>query len=125
MSTGFHLFVYGTLRRGAHASGLLAPATFVREASVEGTLYDIDGRFPALMLYGGTRVHGEVWRCPADLLPRIDAYEALDGNLFRRVAVDVEGTPCWTYVAGAGLARRLTSNRRLKHGDWLAHASTR
>ena len=115
----FNLFAYGTLRHGAAAVPVLEGASYVRSAVVEGTLYDIEGRHPALMLYGSTLVKGDIWRCPADLLVRLDAYEAVPDGLFRRVAVDVDGVPCWTFVAGPALARRLTPSRRIMHGDWL------
>lgn len=88
-------------------------------ASVPGTLYDIDGCFPALMLNGGGRVHGEVWRCPTDLLSKLDDYERVERGLFRRVAIEVDGMLCWTYVAGPTLARKLTRTRRIASGDWF------
>lgn len=122
MTAGFHLFVYGTLLRAGGNAHVLAGASFVRQAAVDGTLYDIEGRHPALMLYGSTRVHGEIWRCPADLLERLDAFEAVAEGLFRRVGVAVEGTACWTYVAGPRLARRLTPDRRIPGGAWLERA---
>jgi gamma-glutamylcyclotransferase (GGCT)/AIG2-like uncharacterized protein YtfP len=117
---GFYLFVYGTLRSGGEANERIAGCTFVRNAYVEGTLYDIEGHYPALMLYGGTRVQGEIWRCAADSLAAIDAYEGVDRRLFRRVAVDVDGTPCWAYVAGPALAHLLTPGQRIESGLWPA-----
>ena len=114
---GFCLFVYGTLRSDIAAGDILASAERLTEATVEGTLYDL-GDYPALMLYGGTPVHGEVWRCPLELLARLDEYEGTDRGLFRRVAVTAAGIPCWTYVAGAALASRLTPDHRMDAGRW-------
>lgn len=114
----FHLFAYGTLRSGEENNDQIADCALVRAAFVEGTLYDIDGLYPALMLYGTTRVEGEIWRCPADRLAVLDRFEGLDNGLFRRVAVLIEETPCWTYVAGPALAHRLTPDRRLNSGRW-------
>jgi gamma-glutamylcyclotransferase (GGCT)/AIG2-like uncharacterized protein YtfP len=116
----FHLFVYGTLRRGGRGHELLAGCEQVGAARVAGTLYDIDGKYPALMLYGGTGVPGEVWRCPDALLARLDAYEGADEKLFRRVGVRAGEHACWTYVAGPGLARKLTPARRVAGGTWPA-----
>jgi gamma-glutamylcyclotransferase (GGCT)/AIG2-like uncharacterized protein YtfP len=113
----FHLFVYGTLRAGRDAASRLAGAVRVTEATVEGTLYDLV-EYPALMLYGSTPVRGEIWRCPAGLLARLDEYEGVDRGLFRRVAIMVGEFACWLYVAGPALSRRLTPDRRLSHGDW-------
>jgi gamma-glutamylcyclotransferase (GGCT)/AIG2-like uncharacterized protein YtfP len=115
----FHLFAYGTLRRDGGQARILEGCAPVRDATVAGTLYDIDGRFPALVLYGDTPVRGEIWRCPADRLLVLDEYEGVDAGLFRRVGLRVDDTACWTYVAGPALARRLTADRRIASGDWL------
>ncbi|MCI0435883.1 MAG: gamma-glutamylcyclotransferase [Gemmatimonadetes bacterium] len=116
--TTFHLFVYGTLRSTGAAAARLAGCELIAETTVCGSLFDIDGRFPALMLYGDTQVRGEVWRCPASLLLRLDEYEGVDRGLFRRVCVTATDLPCWTYVAGAALAHQLTPARRITAGDW-------
>lgn len=118
----FHLFVYGTLRSDRSHATILDGCERVTRATVEGTLYQLDDH-PALILYGTTPVHGEVWRCPADLLRRLDEYESVGTGLFRRVGLDVGGFACWLYVAGHALAHRLTPDRRLATGDW-APAST-
>jgi gamma-glutamylcyclotransferase (GGCT)/AIG2-like uncharacterized protein YtfP len=116
---GFHVFVYGTLRADAAAAELLAGCRRLGTASVSGTLYDIDGEYPALMLYGTTPVTGEVVHIPdAARLPRLDEYEGVDQGLFRRVGVEVDGVACWTWVAGPALAHRLTPERRLADGAW-------
>lgn len=115
----FHLFAYGTLcGRGGDGSALLSAAELLGPAEVGGALYDIDGEFPALMVYGDTPVHGEIWRCPLDLLPTLDAYEAIQDGLFRRVGIEANGLACWTYVAGPALGRRLTPDRRIASGRW-------
>lgn len=116
----FHLFVYGTLQSHGRAASQLHGCERVGRGSVRGTLYDIDGEFPALMLYGDTVVAGEIWRCAAAELRRLDEYEGLAQGLFRRVAVGVADggepgreVPCWCYVAGPALSRRLTPDRRI------------
>lgn len=114
----FHLFVYGTLRSNGPAAERLEGCEMVAETTVLGTLFDIDGRFPALMLYGDTAVRGEVWRCPSSLLLHLDEYEGADRGLFRRVGVIAAGLPCWTYVAGPALTRKLTPARRVDTGEW-------
>jgi gamma-glutamylcyclotransferase (GGCT)/AIG2-like uncharacterized protein YtfP len=124
--SGFNLFIYGTLLRGGGAEGLLAGCERVGAATVNGTLYDIDGRFPAVLLYGNELVHGEVWHCPPGVLLRLDEYEGTAEGLFRRVAVEarVDGrpVPCWTYSAGPALSRKLRSDARVAGGDWRVHA---
>lgn len=115
---GFRLFAYGLLR-DADSTPLMEGAQRVADATVAGTLYDIDGDFPALMLYGTTPVEGTVWHVPnAATLEQLDEYEGVGRDLYRRVAVEAAGLPCWVYVAGPALARRLTPERRLAHGVW-------
>lgn len=117
---GFHLFAYGTLRNGDGAAlPLMQGARRVADATVAGTLYDIDGEFPALMLYGQTPVPGTVWHIPdAARLAMLDEYEGVERGLYRRVAVEAAGLPCWVYVAGPALASRLTPERRVANGAW-------
>ena len=112
-----HLFVYGTLRTGGRADGFLRGCEHVGGATVEGALYDM-GAYPALVLGGEGRVEGEVWRCPAAVLSRLDEYEGVPEGLYHRVRVDAGGVECWTYVAGPALASRLTPERRIPAGRW-------
>lgn len=128
----FDLFVYGTLRSGEPANARLSGCEKVADASVRGTLYDIDGRFPALLPYGNDVIAGEVWRCPADLLPELDRYEGTGSGLFRRIGTAVTTDhggelACWVYAAGPALSRRLTPERRLapRHGDALQRIGDR
>jgi gamma-glutamylcyclotransferase (GGCT)/AIG2-like uncharacterized protein YtfP len=122
LSQSFDLFVYGTLKRGGPAADVLSGCNWLGEATVRGTLYDIDGRFPALVLYGDTPVRGEVWRCPAELLLQLDHYEGVPAGLFRRVAREVHVgervLPAWIYAAGPALSRRLVPQSRVPAGEW-------
>lgn len=118
LRTHFHLFAYGTLRKGGGAAAsLLRDAELVGSGSVGGVLYDIDGEYPALVLYGNSPVEGEVWRCPVDLLPVLDSYEGVADGLFRRVGVNVtvngSDFACWAYVAGTALNPKLIPARRI------------
>lgn len=112
-----HLFVYGTLRRGGSAGGLLRGCECIGGGTVAGTLYDL-GAYPALVTGGEGAVEGEVWRCPAEVLSRLDEYEGVPGGLYRRVPVQVSGRDCWTYVAGPALEPRLTPGQRIASGRW-------
>ena len=117
----FCLFVYGTLRSDGPAAHFLDGSERLGAATVEGTLYDLE-EYPALLLYGSEPVHGEIWSCPVAALPLLDSYERVDRGLFRRVAVEASGIPCWTYAAGPALASRLTPNRKLD-GRWQPGSS--
>jgi gamma-glutamylaminecyclotransferase len=109
------LFVYGTLRRGGPSHTLLGAASFVAEATVRGCLYHF-GAYPALRPLGETEVHGELWRCDAETLRRLDSYEGVEEGLFRRVSLRSSGGECWAYVAGPRL--RLEEATPLDSGRW-------
>ena len=115
LRTHFNLFAYGTLGENGSASSLLRDCVQIAPARVGGVLYDIDGEYPALVMYGTSPVEGAIWSCPTELLPSLDAYEGVDDGLFRRVGVEIDGRPCWTYVAGPKLAHKLTPARRITH----------
>lgn len=122
MSEYFHLFVYGTLRSNGTAAWRLADCELVGSGTVGGVLYDIDGEYPALMVYGSSPVRGEVWRCPAAMLLALDEYEDVASGLFRRIGIEVQletGSThgCWAYVAGPKLARKLTTAQRIE--EWV------
>src|SRR5688572_536334 len=118
MNQHFHLFVYGSLRRNGSAASHMSAAEWVGPATVGGILYDIDGAYNALVVYGATPVKGEVWKCPASMLSMLDEYEGVEESLFRRVGVEVtlaDGSVvgCWAYVAGPKLSRKLIPARRV------------
>lgn len=113
--TSFHLFAYGTLRdrTGIPGRDLLAGCERVGGAIARGTLFDL-GEYPAAMLSGNDPIEGTIWRCPASRLARLDRYEGVAEGLFRRVGARIGGLACWVYVAGPGLASRLTPGARVQ-----------
>jgi gamma-glutamylcyclotransferase (GGCT)/AIG2-like uncharacterized protein YtfP len=117
-ASSFHLFAYCSLASddARPAADLLAGCERVGRASVRGTLYDL-GEYPALLLSGTTEVRGVIWRCPADRLPLLDAYEGVEEGLFRRVGVQAGEYGCWVYVAGPRLGLRLTPEARRDHNE--------
>jgi gamma-glutamylcyclotransferase (GGCT)/AIG2-like uncharacterized protein YtfP len=126
MSETFVVFIYGTLNKANASSTVLQGCDRIGPATVHGTLYVVDGNFPAIMLYGDTPVAGVLWRCPVERLPEIDAYKGTAKGLFRRIGTNaiveenevVVHQPCWIYVAGPALARKLTPDARARDGRW-------
>ena len=112
------VFVYGTLRRGGRANALLRGCECLGVRRVRGTLYDVRGAYPALVLDEEGEVEGEVWRCPGATIAALDEYEGVAQGLYRRMEVQVEGAACWTYVAGPALEPVLTPERRIASGVW-------
>jgi gamma-glutamylcyclotransferase (GGCT)/AIG2-like uncharacterized protein YtfP len=123
-----HLFVYGTLRRGAPMHALLErDVAWVAEARIRGRLYDL-GAFPGFA--DGSRddlVQGELYRItapdPERLLDALDRYE---GRSFERVVREVEplqGAPvrAWVYLFAGSLRGR----KRIESGDYLNRGEIR
>lgn len=72
------LFVYGTLRRGgSNDIARIAPdARFSGLARVRGCLYDVNGRWPSLVLNATAGwVSGEVYEVPPHAWAALDALE--------------------------------------------------
>ena len=116
----FHLFTYGTLKSAVTSPAgkeLMRDCEQVGDGTVAGTLYDA-GEYPALLLGGAGEVAGEIWRCPAPLLRVLDRYEGTEEGLFRRVATEVDGVPCWVFVAGPKLGPRLRPESIIGSGRW-------
>jgi gamma-glutamylcyclotransferase (GGCT)/AIG2-like uncharacterized protein YtfP len=96
------LFVYGTLRAGGPAAGLLAG---LRRwpARCPGILYALPAGYPALQPSTSGWVDGELL-APPDLrrLALLDRYEGVDEGLYRRaeMRVECEGrrVNAWVYV---------------------------
>jgi gamma-glutamylcyclotransferase (GGCT)/AIG2-like uncharacterized protein YtfP len=117
-----HLFVYGTLRRGAPMHGLLErDVAWVGAARIRGRLYDL-GPFPGLTDGGRNDfVQGELYRIaardPAQLLDALDRYE---GRAFSRVVREVEPAEGAALEAFVYLfAGSLRGRRRIASGDYL------
>ena len=111
MSELIHVFVYpGGPGEDVGRAG-------ARAASVQGTLFDIEGVGTALMLSGYATIAGEVRRVPADTLGKLDARARVREGVYRRVGVQVGETPCWAWVAGPKLAPRLATARRGRGGE--------
>ena len=126
------LFVYGTLRRGSSNDiARIAPdAVFVSTARMRGRLYDVNGRWPSLVLdQAAGWVVGEIYRVPAHAWPALDALEdpvtplRPDGAYFKVEAeadceVRLDGVT--VYIANPAVTR-LT--RLIESGDWIAYAA--
>jgi gamma-glutamylcyclotransferase (GGCT)/AIG2-like uncharacterized protein YtfP len=124
-----HLFVYGSLRRGARNSRaelLEQDASLLGAASIPGRLVDL-GDYPGLVrpTRSEDRVQGEVYRIERPgLLQRIDEYEGCDGATgFRRVPATAvlesgEKLRAWVYLYEGPIP----PGRIIASGDYLHSA---
>ncbi|SFS78032.1 gamma-glutamylcyclotransferase [Marininema halotolerans] len=118
------LFVYGTLLRGEAANHYLKDAEpIAMQAWVEGALYDMKGKYPALLPDPSKKAYGEVYRVSKSQLARVDQWEDYqperENNLFVRRSVRV-GTDqgAWeaeTYFYGGP---REVWMSEIPSGDW-------
>ena len=90
------VFVYGTLKRGQCRAGLWPSSPHsIKQAWVRGRLHDRSD-YPA-MTPGDDRVRGELWRFPAEAMPRVlEVLDQVEGtnqpettDLYVRVQVKV------------------------------------
>lgn len=116
MTEGINVFVYGDERNRAidHVA-----SERVADASVQGTLFDVDGVGLTLMLAGTDRIRGEIRRVKAADLDRLDARARVRDGIYRRVGVTIGENACWTWVAGPALAPRLAPELRVRPGKEL------
>ena len=125
-ATSAHIFVYGTLRRGAAMHALLAPgAEWEGSARMRGRLYDL-GHFPGFADgRAGDWVQGELYRLAgADSVALLDSLDRYEGTAFRREVREAvrdggERLPAYVYV----FAGPLRGRRRILSGDYLAEVS--
>ena len=113
------MFVYGTLLTGGDRA-LLLGGLGRRPATVRGTLYDLPAGYPALVLAGDGRVHGELVDAPdVRLLGVLDTYEGVSDGHFDRIAVDAKvglrTERAWAYILDPARAR---NGRLVRSGRW-------
>jgi gamma-glutamylcyclotransferase (GGCT)/AIG2-like uncharacterized protein YtfP len=117
------LFVYGSLRTGQTARGLVEP--YVREwspATVRGSMYAFSSGYPGVVLEAtGGIVMGELlWlRDLTAALPVLDAWE---GDDYDRVLVQVDhlaGTT-WSWIYVLADPRVAALGTPVPEGEWIA-----
>ena len=117
------VFVYGTLRRGnAGAMSTRFPrSTFIADAKVNGTLYDL-GAYPGLLLDDSdSLVVGEVYEVDDETLNELDQFEA-SSNYSRKqaeVSLATHKTKCWIYEPDPEFYSLLN---QIPSGDWIEYA---
>lgn len=119
-----HLFVYGTLRRGApmDITRRFPGADFVREDRVTGMLYKV-GWFPGAQLVGDVfnpemnAIVGDVFRVTDPAITQaLDCYEGYPDLFTRRQVTTESGILVWVYEYPRGMS----IHALIPMGDWLA-----
>lgn len=112
------LFVYGTLRRGECAHGLLARARCLGAARTAAAFELADfGSYPALVRGGALSVVGELYEPDEETLASLDAYEGCP-DLFTREQIELDdGGLCEAYLMPV---ERALGRPRIASGDWMS-----
>ncbi len=123
-TTPRHVFVYGTLRAGgSNDIRRFVPAPQrVGEASICGVLYDL-GAYPGLVLGGGSRVRGEVYRIGPKLEAALDRLEAVadddSGEFVKREAELLVGRRALRCLVYEIHPSRIAGRPVIASGDWF------
>jgi gamma-glutamylcyclotransferase (GGCT)/AIG2-like uncharacterized protein YtfP len=119
-----HVFVYGTLRLGCGANGLMRGAEWLRTCELrDATIYHLGG-FPGLKFEDGSSVVGDLYQInDRRMLESLDRYEGYhqddpERSLYIRREVEVDGERAYTYEYN-GTPRQ---EARIASGDWRQQA---
>lgn len=117
------VFVYGSLLRGESNHRVLGGARLVAHAitAPRYTLIDL-GAFPAMLDRGNTPIRGEVYRCDAETLARLDRLEGHPRFYERRDLVLVRGP---SNAQGYFLVGERPHAAAIRLGDWRAYRQQR
>jgi gamma-glutamylcyclotransferase (GGCT)/AIG2-like uncharacterized protein YtfP len=124
------VFVYGTLMSGGRLNTYgMEGATFVRPATMRGTLWSVGQGFPAFTdndPFDGV-VHGELWDVDFDTLQRLDGIEGFrrhqpEHSMYLRVIRrTLFGEPVWVYLWNGDTDRL----QLIESGCWRTHEEER
>ncbi|MEM5642867.1 gamma-glutamylcyclotransferase [Bacillus toyonensis] len=122
----YHVFVYGTLRRGQTNAHYMQGATCIADGTwTYGELFDTNEGYPAMICSNEVKVYGEVYEVNDDVLHKLDELEEYTGNaetdLYDRITqtVYVADTEIHAYVYIAQDKKML--KKVIDSGDWLLY----
>ena len=115
------LFVYGTLKRGCRNHPHMAGQTFVGTARTPPgfRLFDLGG-YPGMVPRQEDQVGvvGEVWSVDDDALRRLDEFEGVDEELYRRVVFALQ-PPFADQTVYAYVSPLEVTGRREVGSEWI------
>lgn len=116
----YKVFVYGTLRKNYGNNVLLHSATFIGNATCNGTMYSF-GHFPYVCLSEQDKlVYGEVYEVDEDTLARLDRLEGhnednKESSFYDRTLVHTSIGDAFIYHIEY---RDNTKGLKVESGDW-------
>jgi gamma-glutamylcyclotransferase (GGCT)/AIG2-like uncharacterized protein YtfP len=116
--------VYGSLRYGGSANGLMRGCQYLGKDKIAGALYHL-GYYPAFIPGEKSTVVVDIYKIPEEwvevFLAEIDKYEGYvpdfpEQSLYNRVEIEtVMGRKVWVYVYNG----KVSETTRIKSGDWF------
>ena len=96
----------------------------IGEASVRGSLYDLDAHPGLLLDESGSSVVGEVYKVDDEILNKLDEIEAASSYRRKRVEVTLGSrrTACWIYQPDS---ESYPGGALITPGDWIECAKTK
>lgn len=122
----YHVFVYGTLRRGQTNAHYMQGARCIADGAwTYGELFDTNEGYPAMICSNEVKVYGEVYEVNDDVLHKLDELEEYTGNaetdLYDRITQTVYVTDmeihAYVYIA----QDKKMLKKVIDSGDWLLY----
>ncbi|PGH76072.1 branched-chain alpha-keto acid dehydrogenase [Bacillus thuringiensis] len=122
----YHVFVYGTLRRGQTNAHYMQGATCIEDrAWTYGKLFDTNEGYPAMTYSIEEQVYGEVYVVNDEILCKLDELEEYTGNaetdLYDRITQTVyvayREIEAYVYIA----QNKKMLKKVIDSGDWLMY----
>lgn len=108
------LFIYGSLKRGQSRNNFLSPNSLylgVATTQADYKMYKFGG-YPALVPVesgNGTKVWGELYEVPAQIIPRLDEVEGVGKGLFRRDKVKLAEVNLYNLPTDSSIFKQVQS----------------
>lgn len=130
MNNTINIFVYGTLKVGGHfASNFDKFRVSIKKATITGTMVNVHGSFPAVLLNDENTVHGELhtYINPKEVIRQMDKIEGYreknQQNFYDRIVTtviteDQKEIKAIGYVAGS-ILKRYNDLEVIKSGFWV------
>lgn len=116
---GTKVGVYGTLKKGQRAAGMMATSTFKGEhkVSMPFAMYNV-GAFPALVKDDTNHdITIEVYEVPDKVIPILDTYEGYP-YLYQKSAIQVDGDDVILYTMERS-TEFVNNHKVIKSGNWV------
>ena len=119
-----NVFVYGSLRRGLHNSGLLKNQHLVTtHAWCYGLLYDTGSGYPVLILDGSNKIFGEIYDVDEKCLEKLNLLEGYDEysmtNFYNRETINIQTNKGIKKAYVYTMEQPRGYYRLIEDGDWV------